>query len=336
MNRADPLLPRFLVLCLAGCSPAPDRESEARPETAALESSGMVVTRGIAQERGACSVTIDCQGDGNNREALCGTITAEDGSRWAVPGPASDGATLLDIYNECSLGGDNPDFESELATTVLNDDGEVVTASLFADNYFEFYVNGNYMGRDAVGFTPFNSHAARYQVDYPVTYALLLVDWEGYLGIGLEDQSVKKLHIGDGGFIAAFSDGAASGTEWVCRNFYIAPLDDPNCIVVDENGNPDSSGCPSTDEAVSCRTADPESSCRAAHFALPDNWMTPDYDDSGWLPATTYTADEVTASPGFRNYEDTLFQGAEFIWTSNLNLDNLVVCRTTVEPRRAN
>ena len=59
--------------------------------------------------------------------------------------------------------------------------------------------------------------------------------------------------------------------------------------------------------------------------------MSPDYDDSGWLPATTYTADEVTRSPGFRNYEDTLFRDAEFIWTRNLGLDNLVACRATVD-----
>jgi len=61
--------------------------------------------------------------------------------------------------------------------------------------------------------------------------------------------------------------------------------------------------------------------------------MSPDYDDSGWLQASTYTADQVTTAPGFRNYENTLFRGAEFIWTNNLNLDNLVVCRTAVERR---
>jgi hypothetical protein len=212
----------------------------------------------------------------------------------------------------------------------VDNEGTVLEAALFADNYFELYVNGTYVGRDAVGFTPFNSHAARYRVDYPITYAVLLVDWEGYLGIGLEDQR-DQLHIGDGGFIATFSDGTVTSSEWVCRPFYIAPLDDPSCIVVDANGNPDSSGCPSTDERVTCRTTDPEGSCRAAHFPLPGDWMSPDYDDSGWLPATTYTADQVTTAPGFRDYENTLFQRAEFIWTNNLNLDNLVVCRATVE-----
>ena len=40
-------------------------------------------------------------------------------------------------------------------------------------------MNGQFMGRDAVAFTPFNTHVARYRVDYPVTYAVSLVDWEG-------------------------------------------------------------------------------------------------------------------------------------------------------------
>ena len=291
--------------------------------------SGMIVTEGVAQKIGPCSVTIDCPVDGNVREALCGEITVADGSVWDVPGPITDGATLVDVYNECTLGGDNPDFESELSTIVVDDDGTELTAHLFGDNYFELYANGRFIGRDAVGFTPFNAHAARYRVSYPITYAALLVDWEGYLGIGLEDTR-NRFHIGDGGFIASFSDGAKTGPEWKCKVFYISPLDDASCIEVDAAGNPDSSGCPSSDDTVACIGSDPTSTCRGAHFELPSNWMSPDFDDSGWLEAKTYTADEVTGSPGFRNYEDTLFRDAAFIWTQNLRLDNLVTCRATM------
>ena len=291
--------------------------------------SGMIVTEGVAQKIGPCSVTIDCPVDGNVREALCGEITAADGSVWDVPGPITDGATLVDVYNECTLGGDNPDFESELLTIVVDDDGTELTAHLFGDNYFELYANGRFIGRDAVGFTPFNAHAARYRVSYPITYAALLVDWEGYLGVGLEDTR-NRFHIGDGGFIASFSDGAKTGPEWKCKVFYISPLDDASCIEVDAAGNSDSSGCPSSDDTVACIGSDPTSTCRGAHFELPSNWMSPDFDDSGWLGAKTYTADEVTGSPGFRNYEDTLFRDAAFIWTQNLRLDNLVACRATM------
>ncbi len=236
----------------------------------------------------------------------------------------------LDVFNECTGGGANPEYESELTPTILSEDGEEITAFLFGDNYFEFYVNGQFMGRDAVAFTPFNSHVARYRVDYPVTYAVSLVDWEGYLGVGLEDQQ-ERIHIGDAGFIATFSDGTVTNEDWKCKAFYVAPLDDPGCIVIDEHGNLDSSGCPSTDDTVSCISNDPTNMCRAAHLPLPNDWMSSEYDDTAWLLATIYTADEVTNADGFRNYEDTLFAGAQFIWTSNLGLDNHVVCRLTVQ-----
>ena len=289
-----------------------------------------VVTQGVAERSGPCAVTIDCRGGGNIREALCGEIVADDGSVWAVPSPITDGATAVDVFNECSGGGANPGYEAELETQIIDDGGVEITAHLFGDNYFEFYANGEYVGRDAVGFTPFNSHAARFRVTYPVTYAALLVDWEGYLGVGLEDMR-GDLHIGDGGFIATFNDGTTTDETWKCKVFYVAPLDDAGCVVFDADGNADSSRCPSEDAAVSCIENDPTTTCRGLHLPLPDGWMNPELDDSRWLPATTYTADEVTGSPGFRNYEDTLFRGGEFIWTSNLDLDNRVVCRKTVE-----
>ncbi len=291
--------------------------------------SRVVVTRGTAQKTGPCAVTLDCSTGGNIREALCGEIVAEDGSVWAVPSPISNGSTPVDVFNECTVGGANPNFESELETQRIDGAGDEITAYLFGDNYFELYANGEYVGRDAVGFTPFNSHAARFQVSYPVTYAALLVDWEGYLGVGLEDMS-EGLHIGDGGFIATFSDGIATDATWKCKVFYVAPLDDASCVAFDANGNADSSQCASNDAEVSCITNNPTSTCRALHLPLPDEWMRPDFDDSEWLPASTYTADQVTRSPGFRDYENSLFRGAQFIWTNNLNLDNQVVCRKTV------
>ena len=289
-----------------------------------------VVTRGTAQKMGPCTVTIDCPTGGNIREALCGEITADDGSLWQVPSSISDGSTPVDVFNECTVGGANAEYASELKTQIIDEDGDEITAYLFGDNYFELYANGEYVGRDAVGFTPFNSHAARIRVRYPVTYAALLVDWEGYLGVGLEDMQ-EGLHIGDGGFIATFSDGTATDATWKCKVFYVAPLDDASCITFDANGNPDSAACPSNDAGVSCITNDPTRTCQALHLPLPDDWMLPELDDSGWLPASTYTADQVTRSPGFRDYEDSLFRDGQFIWTNNLNLDNQVVCRKTVE-----
>jgi len=271
-------LPYFVfaaVLILATC------EGRSTVEVSVTtEATPLVITQGVAQQTGPCSVTVDCEGGGNIREALCGELTADDGSVWVLPAPISDGEPALDVFNECTGGGANPDYESDLIPTILNEEGEEITAFLFGDNYFEFYVNGQFMGRDAVAFTPFNSHVTRYRVDYPVTYAASLVDWEGYLGVGLEDQQ-DRIHIGDAGFIATFSDGTVTNEGWKCKAFYVAPLDDPGCIVIDEHGNLDSSGCASTDDTVSCISNDPTNTCRAAHLPLPDDWMSPEFDDPG-------------------------------------------------------
>ena len=303
-------------------------QDDATDEDAASEELLTVITTGVAQETYEHEVTSECD-RGNFRTGLMGELTDDNGNVWFVPGPVAGGDVNVDVYNDCTSSGDNADFESELETQVIDEDGEEITAYLFADNYYEFYVNGEFAGRDAVNFTTFNSHAARFQAEYPITYAALLVDWEEYNGIGMEERD--GYHIGDGGFIATFSDGNLTSEDWVCRTFYVSPLDDASCLAIDENGNVDSSACPSSDQEVGCRSDDPENTCQAFISELPENWMSSEYDDSGWLPASTYTADDVTNANGFRDYEDTLFADADFIWTSNLNLDNLVVCRATVE-----
>lgn len=314
----------WVGMVVAGCS-----ASEPPPRPEAITPVSFTVTQGVGRQVGECPPALECTGGGNVREVLCGEISDDDGQVWALPGPVTDGSPAVDLFDQCRGEGHNAEYESQLQTQVIDADGQEVTAYLFGDNYFELYANGQFVGRDKVAFTPFNSHVARVQVEYPVTWAALLVDWEGYLGVGLEDGR-GGVHIGDGGFIATFTDGAVTDATWRCRPFYVSPLDDPGCIVLDEGGNPDSSGCPSTDDTVACVSHDPMASCRAAHFPLPEDWMSPDFDDSGWPLAATYTADDVTRSPGFRDYEDTLFQGADFIWSSSLRIDNLVVCRGTV------
>lgn len=340
------LLAVLLIGLLAACggstaatADAPAEESASEAEAAVEADTGSDEVAEIADQlvgvstgigsASQCEVTSTCSGSGPVRIGLCGEVNDRDGNLWRVPGPVAGGFTNVDLFNDCTGTGANAGYEAELQTQVIDADGSEVTAYLFGDNYYEFYVNGEFAGRDAVNFTTFNSHVARYQAAYPITYAVLLVDWEEYNGIGLESQG-PNYHIGDGGFVAAFSDGALTGSDWVCKAFYIAPLDDAACVSFDAGGNPDSSACPSADQQVACLGSDPEGTCQALHIELPANWMDPDFDDSAWLPAATYTGDQVTNSGAYHDYANTLFFGADFIWTNNLDLDNLVVCRATV------
>jgi hypothetical protein len=50
--------------------------------------------------------------------------------------------------------------------------GEVITGYVFADNYFELYVNGVAVGKDAIPFTDFNSHLVKFKVKRPFTIAM--------------------------------------------------------------------------------------------------------------------------------------------------------------------
>ena len=106
----------------------------------------------------------------------------------------------------------------------------------------------------------------------------------------------------------------------------IAPLDDAACV---QSGTRDSTGCSAN---PACASTDPES-CNALHFPVPDDWAQPDFDDSAWSSASLYQSQDVTNQRAYTNYAN-LFGEARFIWSSNLDLDNQVLCRITVSGQR--
>ncbi|MBF4391740.1 hypothetical protein EAY32_28175, partial [Vibrio anguillarum] len=77
--------------------------------------------------------------------------------------------------------------------------GEEITGYIFADNYFELYINGQLVAVDTVPFTPFNSSIVKFKVNKPYTIAVKVIDWEENLGLGTEDNRGKAFHPGDGG-----------------------------------------------------------------------------------------------------------------------------------------
>ena len=167
-----------------------------------------------------------------------GTVKSSDGQEWTVPGPVQEGPLAVDLYNDCTGTGDNADWERQLETVVIDEDGVEITGYIFADNYFELYVNGRFVARDRLAMTPFNSTVVRFRAKYPITYAIKAIDWETRHGVGMEYQ---RFNIGDGGLIAYFSDGNRTDAGWRAETFYIAPLDDPLCVR--SAGGRDSSFC---------------------------------------------------------------------------------------------
>ncbi len=281
------------------------------------------ISIGLGERTGNLSLTTECRTGTRFVEGASGLVKAEDGSEWIVPMKINEGRAAVDMYNNCNSDGDNPDYLDELETIVIDEDGEIITAQIFGDNYFELYINGKFVGRDTINFIPFNSSAVRFKAKYPITVAVHMADWETHFGVGMEYASYN---VGDAGFIARFSDGTITNAEWKVLPIYIAPLDDLSCITEDEFGNINASACSIRPK---CSDENPNS-CRAMHLPTPNNWTQPGFDDSNWKNAALYEAQAVTRAKGYADYADR-FGSASFIWSPSLKLDNQVLARFVIE-----
>lgn len=264
----------------------------------------------------------------SNHLTPIGSITARDATIWTVPAQNNftTGPFASDLYNTCngitpaSLATANL---TNVPTTIIDAAGDVITAYVFCDNYFEMYINGVLIGVDPIPFTPFNSTVLKFKVSRPYTIAVKLVDWEENLGLGSEIQSATNLyHAGDGGFIAQFSDGTVTDASWKAQTFYIAPIENLSSIVELPTGTRSTS---TSTTAPSCN-----GNCYGIHYPIPSNWNLASYNDTNWPSANLYAATSVTNDISYTRFATTAWNNANFIWSSNLILDNLVLVRKTV------
>jgi len=268
---------------------------------------------------------------GRARVAGVGEVTDVDGKTWVVPGVNhfTSAPISTDLHNECE--GYRPSGLSQVnlnnvPVVEVDADGEVITGYIFADNYFELYINGTMVGVDSVPFTQFNSSVVKFKVKKPYSIAVKVIDWEENLGLGSESNRGSNYHPGDGGFIASFSDGTITNSDWQAQTYYTAPIYDLTCL--SEMG--------SLRQSNTCTTqgADDGRNAYAIHWATPENWQAESFNVSNWPSATTYTesvigVDNKDAYMNFR--EKFAGSGAQFIWSSNVVLDNEVLLRYQVK-----
>jgi phosphatidylethanolamine-binding protein (PEBP) family uncharacterized protein len=170
---------------------------------------------------------------------------------------------------------------------------DTMKLNAYADNWFMLYVNGRLVAVDPIQFTPHNVVSVDFLPEYPMTIAVLAKD-NADPKTGFEYGS----SVGDGGFCLKFADGTVTNATWKAKNFFHGPI----------NGD----------------TANPQ----VKQEPLPANWWAIDFDDSTWKNAKEYTVEEVDPKQPFFEND---FEGAKFIWTDDIALDNTVIFRTKVE-----
>ncbi len=200
-----------------------------------------------------------------------------------------------------------------ISTSVTPAASSTFMAEVWADNWFSLYVNGQLVGEDSVPITTersFNSESITFEATYPLMIAVVTKDFKE-TDSGLEYIGEGNQQMGDGGFIAQFTDlstGVVVGTtdkNW--RSFVVqtAPLN------------------------VACeKSSDPNTDCLFENLEEPKDWVTQNFDDSSWVGASTYTPQEVGVKDGY----DTIKwdASAKLIWGSDLKTYNTILWRILI------
>lgn len=171
---------------------------------------------------------------------------------------------------------------------------DTVRANVYADNWFILYVNGELVAVDSIRFIPHNVISVDILPSYPMTIAVMAKD-NADPNTGME---YANTNIGDAGFILKFGDGTVTNTNWKAKKFSWGPIDG-------DTKNP-----------------------QVENIPIPENWYAVDFDDRTWGHAKEYALEQVGPKKPFFESD---FQGAKFIWTDDIALDNTVIFRHVVK-----
>jgi len=191
-----------------------------------------------------------------------------------------------------------------------------VQGEVWADNWFAFYLKDQLIKEDSVPITTersFNSEVFTFEATYPMTLNFIVKDFKEN-DTGLEYIGTNRQQMGDGGFIAQFTEVgtgkliAVTNSDWVCLVIHEAPLDK----ACEKEANPVAGQMP----------------CGFTSVDEPANWKSADFDDSTWNNATVYTEAQVSPKDGYGQISWN--PSAKFIWGPDLETNNTVLCRLTI------
>ena len=171
---------------------------------------------------------------------------------------------------------------------------DTIKANVYADNSFRLYINGELVAVDSIAFVPHNVVSVDVLPAYPMTIAVMAID-NADPKTGME---YANTNIGDGGFTLKLGDGTVTNANWKAKKFSWGP-------VGGDTKNP-----------------------RVVNIPIPKDWYAVDFDDSKWPNAKEFTEEEIGPKSPFFEHD---FEGAKFIWSDDVKLDNVVLFRTVVK-----
>jgi hypothetical protein len=202
---------------------------------------------------------------------------------------------------------------TEPSTTAVKSVQSSFTAEVWADNWFSLYINGKLVGQDSVAITTeksFNADRITFTASYPFTIAMVTKDFKQN-DTGLEYIGTDRQQMGDGGFVAQFTDTstgkvvAYTNSSWRGLVVHQAPLN------------------------VSCeKSKTPDTECTSRISAEPAGWLESSFNDASWPTASTYSKEQVGVKDGYNNISWS--SNAQIIWTSDLEVDNTILWRYAV------
>eukprot|EP00486_Rosalina_sp_Unknown_P000399 CAMPEP_0201564796 /NCGR_PEP_ID=MMETSP0190_2-20130828/3378_1 /ASSEMBLY_ACC=CAM_ASM_000263 /TAXON_ID=37353 /ORGANISM="Rosalina sp." /LENGTH=281 /DNA_ID=CAMNT_0047981455 /DNA_START=80 /DNA_END=925 /DNA_ORIENTATION=+ len=220
-----------------------------------------------------------------------------------------------------------------------------ITGWVYADNWFELYFNGEKVGTDTISYIPHNAMYINFTAPDSGLYSFAF--WaQDYANdsTGLEQRMdgtgitwTGDWCMGDGGILMHLSDGTVTSSDWKCTVVMEGPLE---------------TAC--QDECIDLDVMSP-SQCTVQYNEYPSCWNeTICSSEDSWLSATEYTIDDVGMgrTPDSSSFDypnvcsgldatstEEIYQNegcdprdkdwgdAVPIWTSDLDLDNRIICR---------
>ena len=190
---------------------------------------------------------------------------------------------------------------------------ETYLGEVWADNWSAMYIDDALVMEDSVPITTersFNAEIFSFNAQSGDVLGFVLKDFKE-TDSGLEYIGQGNQQMGDGGFIAQFTEQAsgevvlASTSAWKCLTIHEAPLN---------------KACESS--------ATPDVDCTFTKSDEPEGWKAATFDDSAWPAATEHSKAAVSPKDG---YDDISWSpSAKFIWGADLESHNTVLCRVTM------